>query len=175
MEWMRSWVMSIAGTVVFGAVCEILLPDGNMKKYIRIVLGMLLVFTVAKPLTAVNGIHAPDLDLPVQKSQAYTVHAEMEELQRGQVMDLYSANLQEKIKKSAEQTYGSGGRVSDIQLKISDKKQSFGEIQALSVNIISSNKGKNNLSEQTKKHLAKEFNLSEDDVKIYVTLDKGGV
>lgn len=174
MEWMRSWITSIAGTVIFSTICEILLPDGNMKKYVRVILGMLLVFAVAKPLADFRSTDAPDLGLPVQKSQAYAAHIEMEEVQKAQVMNVYSSNLQKKIKASVEQGCGISGKITDVALNISDKKESFGEIQAISVSILDLKGAGNGLTERAKKYLADEYNVPEKDVKIRITSDKGG-
>lgn len=173
MEWIRAWMMSIAGTIVFGVICEMLMPKGNIQKYIRIVLGMLLVFTVVKPVMNFNGAEAPELGLPVQRSQAYAAHQDMEETQKEQVMQVYSNNLKEKIGKRAAEICG-GDTVSDVSLKISEEKDSFGEIQTVSVHLYVPDKEKAASAEDAKKYLAQEFDIDEKNVQLKITADKGG-
>ncbi len=172
MEWMRAWMMSIAGTVVFGVICEMLLPSGNMKKYVRIVLGMLLVFTVAKPFASFRAEDAPDLGLPVHKSQAYAAHAEMEEQQKVLVMQVYSDNLKENVNQSVQQIYGEPTN-SDVTLKISEDKKTFGEIQSVSVSVAAPNREQREFADKVRKQLAQEYDVAEKDVQVKFTSDKG--
>ena len=50
MEWLREWVMQLAGIILIGAVCDTLMADGDIKKYVKMVVGLVLVFAIVKPI-----------------------------------------------------------------------------------------------------------------------------
>ncbi len=47
---MSGWIASIVGIVLLGALVEILLPDGDSRKYIRGVYGLIVVLVIVAPL-----------------------------------------------------------------------------------------------------------------------------
>ena len=47
---MNAFVLTMVGIIAIGAVLDILMPDKNYKKYIRPLLGIIIVLTMAKPL-----------------------------------------------------------------------------------------------------------------------------
>lgn len=54
-DFMKSWVGSIAAMIVFVSLLEILLPLKNMKKYISVITSLIIVLTLAKPLIFLKG------------------------------------------------------------------------------------------------------------------------
>ena len=54
MEFIKLWTMQVAGAVIFGILFEMLAPDGKMKNYIRIALGLILVIAVINPFMEVS-------------------------------------------------------------------------------------------------------------------------
>ena len=49
-EFFSSWAKGIGVTVVIISIIEMLLPNNNSKKYIRMVLGIYLIFNIVSPL-----------------------------------------------------------------------------------------------------------------------------
>ena len=49
-EWISSWASSIIVAVIIGVVIEMILPEGNSKKYIKVVIGIYVVFTIVTPV-----------------------------------------------------------------------------------------------------------------------------
>lgn len=45
-----SWVLTVAGVSVLTVLCDIILPDGKTRKYIRTVLGVVVTLVIAQPL-----------------------------------------------------------------------------------------------------------------------------
>ena len=43
-NWIGSWVQGIVIAVVISTIIEMILPDGNIKKYVRTVIGVYIVF-----------------------------------------------------------------------------------------------------------------------------------
>ena len=66
-EWISNWVGGIIIAVIIGTIIEMLLPEGNSKKYIKVVIGIYVIFTIVSPLVNIfigKEIEVPDvLDL----------------------------------------------------------------------------------------------------------------
>lgn len=50
METLRTWVINICTTVFFITAVEMILPDNNLKKYAKFVLGLILMTVIINPL-----------------------------------------------------------------------------------------------------------------------------
>jgi len=49
-----SWIISIIGIVVLGVLIDLVLPDGQMQKYIKSVFSIIIVLTMVSPLLNIN-------------------------------------------------------------------------------------------------------------------------
>ncbi len=50
MEFISSWVQGIIVAVVIATIIEMLLPNGNSSKYIKIVIGVYIIFNIISPI-----------------------------------------------------------------------------------------------------------------------------
>lgn len=51
--WLRGWVMTLALTSLVAGMAEAVTPDGSMRKYVRVALGMIIVSLVLQPVMAI--------------------------------------------------------------------------------------------------------------------------
>ncbi len=51
-EFIKTWANQIIVAVIIATIFEMLLPNGNNKKYIKIVIGIYILFTVIQPIAA---------------------------------------------------------------------------------------------------------------------------
>lgn len=49
-DWFRMWSRSIITAVIISTVIEMILPENNSKKYIKIVIGMFIVYSIISPM-----------------------------------------------------------------------------------------------------------------------------
>ena len=49
-EWLSQWAGAIIVAVIIGTVIEMILPEGNSKKFIKVVIGIYIVFTILTPI-----------------------------------------------------------------------------------------------------------------------------
>ena len=47
---MTGWIVSVCGLALITVLCDVIVPDGNTKKYIRTVIGIVLSFTILLPI-----------------------------------------------------------------------------------------------------------------------------
>lgn len=60
-DFLREWIEQIAVAVIIASIFEMILPDGKTKKYIKMILGVFIVFNMISPF--VNGSTLYDLDV----------------------------------------------------------------------------------------------------------------
>ena len=49
-EWISNWAESIIVAVIIATIIEMILPEGNSKKYIKVVIGVYVLFTIITPV-----------------------------------------------------------------------------------------------------------------------------
>ena len=55
-NWLSDWAEAIIIAVIIGTIIEMLLPEGNCKKYIKVVIGIYVMFTIVNPIiTKISG------------------------------------------------------------------------------------------------------------------------
>ena len=88
---MNQWISQIVVFVVFTAVFEALLPQSKMKKYVRMILGVLLIMVVLEPLIGGQW----DVSLPEMMQQ------ETKELPvMGQIHEQYNIYITQALEES---------------------------------------------------------------------------
>ena len=48
-NFLGKWIEGIAIAVIVASIVEMILPDGNIKKYVKIVLGIYIIFSIISP------------------------------------------------------------------------------------------------------------------------------
>lgn len=48
-DFLSKWIEGIAIAVIVASIFEMILPDGNIKKYVKIVLGIYIIFSIISP------------------------------------------------------------------------------------------------------------------------------
>ncbi|HLO04059.1 MAG TPA: stage III sporulation protein AF [Symbiobacteriaceae bacterium] len=49
MEWLKEWVRHLVTLVILAATLEMALPMGNMKRYVKLTMGLLILFAMISP------------------------------------------------------------------------------------------------------------------------------
>lgn len=50
MEWISNWAEAIIIAVIIATIIEMILPEGSSKKYIKVVIGVYILFTIISPV-----------------------------------------------------------------------------------------------------------------------------
>ncbi len=90
----REWFTVVTGVVILSAIAEGIMPSGNLKKYVRLLFGLILVISICRPfinsdteefgIEAFNGGRSGEIE-------------NMEERERETVLRLYRANLSKQM------------------------------------------------------------------------------
>ena len=141
---MSGWIMSIAGLVVLSAVCDIVMPDGEMKKYIKPIMGFVLIITIIKPLT--GGIFDNiNIELPQDYSE---ISARATNVELVGVREIYEKKL---AKKAEEYIRNNFDIDASVEVCTADNEENFGEITEIKIDA--------DVAHDVIKKLAKEFGV----------------
>lgn len=133
MEELRQWAQTLAGLVVLGSACEMVLPESNFRKYIRLTVGMILVLHLLSPLPSVLRQEWSLKDFPVSGQTAENITG-MEDTQSEQVIRIYLDTLNTRVKQSLS------ARIAEPILSVACRADAetdgnFGTVTAVSVTI----------------------------------------
>lgn len=124
-EWISNWAGGIVVAVIIGAVIEMILPSGNSKKYIKVVIGIYVLFTIVSPVIAkVTGetIEVSDiLDLDKYVEEAEDIAVQNISQSDDQIMTVYYSGIKEDMKAKIK---AKGYKVNEIDIGIA-KDESY--------------------------------------------------
>lgn len=96
-DWIRSWILQIAGIIVLGALCDMIVPEGDMRKYVKMVIGLILAFSVIRPIVGIGGVKT-EFKVPREpRTYAIDFQKKLSDVEQKEVINLYCRNLEEKI------------------------------------------------------------------------------
>ncbi len=69
---MGQWVITVAGIAILSVLCDIILPEGQTRKYVKTVFGVVVTFVIVQPLLSLAGgdLHF-DFQADPQLQQSY--------------------------------------------------------------------------------------------------------
>ena len=51
---MSTWIISVCGIALMTVLCDVIIPDGGTKKYVRTVIGIVISFAIMLPITKIT-------------------------------------------------------------------------------------------------------------------------
>lgn len=122
MESITSWAQGIIIAVIIGTILEMLLPNGNSKKYIKVVIGVYIVFSIVSPvISKFTGSEFKldsviDINKYEDKISSYEIDTKnLENTNNSNIKEVYILNLKKDIKAKIEEK---GYIVNTIQIEI---------------------------------------------------------
>ncbi len=125
MGWVSNWIQGIIIAVVISTIVEMILPEGNSKKYIKVVIGVYILFSIVSPVISKvtgNSFQVSDIfniDEYIEASSSNT-YQNLEQSQEQQIKEIYISSLKSDMKEKIE---GKGYIVEDIILEVQDNEE----------------------------------------------------
>ena len=125
MGWVSNWIQGIIIAVVISTIVEMILPEGNSKKYIKVVIGVYILFSIVSPVISKvtgNSFQVSDIlniDEYIEASSSNT-YQNLEQSQEQQIKEIYISSLKSDMKEKIE---GKGYIVEDIILEVQDDEE----------------------------------------------------
>ncbi|MDU5080025.1 stage III sporulation protein AF [uncultured Tissierella sp.] len=134
-SFVSTWLKDIVVLFILISIAELIMPKGNMKKYINMVIGLLIIFTIISPFAkllklnfnfeqSVFNYSKPNIFDNEQNNELYTQ-------QEKQIEKIYKEKISKEITGLIEEK--TNYRVVDIVVGIIDKEENYGEIDYLNI------------------------------------------
>ena len=122
-EFLSSWAQGIIVAVIIATLIEMILPNSSSKKYVKVVIGMYILFTIVSPIIKklggkdinLNTINIEKYEQQISKSDN-TILRKFEDNNTRSIKDIYVSNLKADISAKLKEK-GYEIDTSDIQIK----------------------------------------------------------
>ena len=108
-EWLSQWAGAIIVAVIIGTVIEMILPEGNSKKFIKVVIGIYIVFTIITPIInkftgeEINVSDILELDDYIEEAkESAKVQNAMQDDNESSIRSMYISGIKNDIKAKIE-------------------------------------------------------------------------
>ena len=122
-EFLSSWAQGIIVAVIIATLIEMILPNSSSKKYVKVVIGMYILFTIVSPIIKKLGgkdINLNTIDIEKYEQQLSksdnTISRKFEDNNTRSIKDIYVSNLKADISAKLKEK-GYEIDTSDIQIK----------------------------------------------------------
>ncbi len=163
MDWLREWILQIAGIIVIGALCDMILPQTEIRKYVKMVVGLVMVFAVIRPAAGVSFAELiPQIPQNV-RSEAVELKEQLDNVEQKEIIGLYCKKIEEKIRDELPV----GLENAKISVSIEEEKNEYyGSIKSVTVEIKS---GKNAVdAEMLKNIISEKFGVEKKSVTVRI-------
>lgn len=137
-DFLSNWAQGIIVAVIIATIIEMILPNGSAKKYVKVVVGIYILFTIISPIITkisnnnfnINDIlDTKEYEEKIAKSDK-DISKKIEENNNRTIKDIYQANLESDIKAKLKDK---GYEVLNTYIKIRDDENYTIEFISLSL------------------------------------------
>lgn len=151
-EFVRSWIINIVVVIFFIAIIEILLPSSNMKKYINMTLGLLIIIVLINPIIK---LMSSDINIDrevfynLQSYNTFNIEGELNYIktQNQQITEVYKQKIENEISEFLRTDVDYN--VLDVKVTINEdiEAEDFGKI--IGIEVYLGTRSKNNQNQQS--------------------------
>ena len=122
-EFLSSWAQGIIVAVIIATLIEMILPNSSSKKYVKVVIGMYILFKIVSPI--IKNLGGKDINLNTIDIEKYeqqisksdnTISRKFEDNNTRSIKDIYVSNLKADISAKLKEK-GYEIDISDIHIK----------------------------------------------------------
>lgn len=123
MEWISDWVQGIIVAVIIVTIIEMILPNGNSKKYIKVVIGIYILFSIIVPI--INEFNSTKFDInEILDLEKYAneisiqTSTDLENNNEEQIKNMYETGLKQDIKSKLNDK---GYNISNMDIELEEE------------------------------------------------------
>ncbi|SFG88808.1 stage III sporulation protein AF [Sporolactobacillus nakayamae] len=137
MSYLVHWVSEIILIVLFAVILELLVPTGTFQKYIKFVIGLVLIVALMDPVirlfqvdpsSLIKGLNSEQHDAPI-KTETTRQKNEIQKAQAAYIQEQVAVHMKNEVKEELNEHYGL--QITDLALsaaKISGQELSVGKV-----------------------------------------------
>ncbi len=146
-KFINSWAQGIILAVIIATIIEIIIPEGNNKKYVKTVIGLYILFIIIYPLITKISNNKFNFDSIIAKTSKevsmYDSKVANSIETNTYIENTYKNNLKEKIKEKIEEK---GYTVLDFNIYIeTQNEETYGQINSIVLKLQKANKEQNTI------------------------------
>lgn len=137
MDFINSWMQGIIFSVLIATILEMILPKGNNKKYIKMIIGIFIVYNIISPVilkftgNSIDIGKITDFDKILSQTKKYEMNLnDIDKQYNNNIEEVYILNLKKDIKSKIEEK---GYMVNTIKIEL-DNTQNY-EVNKLTLTI----------------------------------------
>lgn len=137
--WLKTWAEGIIIAVIIGTIIEMIIPEGNNKKYVKTVIGIYIMFSIVSPIITrfTNkqvSFSIDNYDTYYKQTNTYDeLSKQFENSNELKLEELYIENLNEDIKQKMN---NKGYTVNDIKLDVTTEDgEQYGLITNMEIDL----------------------------------------
>lgn len=184
MSLLRNWIVNIVLVIIISSLVDILLPNSEMRKYVKFFSGLILIIIILTPIIKLLGTEAGEqiIKTGIEQNSSFEniqpVIRNIEQVQEDMAVEIYENKLESHIKTILKDTVGE--RDIKIKIKFDDLMWSEQEGKVEKVDIYFSNMTSkdgdrleteslsNSEKEKIKESVSKICDINREDISIYI-------
>ncbi len=163
-NWINSWLRGIVIAVIITTIIEMIIPEGNIKKYIKTVMGVYIIFAIISP--AISKISGKELDIEkyIKSQTSKYQQPEINTIDTNYYIEqTYLENIKKEI---VEELIKRGYIVNEFRAEIETGEIEYGKIKKIEMKIVKNeNKIENVEISVGKNEKKKREKLSQEELK----------
>ncbi len=164
MEALGAYIKTITALTIFSALACMLMPEGSFRKYVELVLGVLVLTAVINPFLRVFGTDKGHMELGLLQNQvrmekSFLSAQDYEEMEHERISAAYGQVLEERVKEDLTKKYEDIEWV-NITFCQDFEDEDYGMIQSIVISYPGENAGK------IQTYAAKRYGLAEEAVTV---------
>ena len=141
-DFLKEWIKNIVILIIFITMLELLLPNSSMKKYVNMIVGLLLIIVILNPLVVIVN---KDIDIEnevfktsveMDKNAVYLTHSNLEKTQENQMIQVYKKKIEQHIKERVLHNNPVGIKSVYMEIDEDQTSDNFGNIQKLKIELL---------------------------------------
>ena len=132
---LNSWASGVVVSVIVGSILEMILPNGNNKKYVKTVIGVFILFTIISPIIIQfsGGIDLKGIiNFDEYTDSVPASSSNIDLINNNDVLNVYEKNIADQIRNILKQH---GYNVIEINVKSSSNEINYGEILEVNLSV----------------------------------------
>lgn len=146
----KNWIEQIAITIIIISIFELILPNGNLKKYIKVVLGIYVIFCIISPFVNSLALYKiEDIDLEeytknITKNDTVINQESMDARLQGLYIEELEKNIEKKVEENGYKIYrcsidadfknsSSNAGIHRVDLVVVENKSNISEIEKIEI------------------------------------------
>ena len=151
-NWISNWAQGIIVAVIIGTIIEMVLPEGNCKKYVKVVIGIYILFSIISPvISKMTGktLQVSDileLDKYIENVENNNLYGTLDKDNTNNIKEIYINSLKNDIKYKIE---AKGYTVGNVELEV-QKNEEY-TLKNISIEIYKKEEKEENVQNETSK------------------------